>query len=152
MKDWLKALTFCLLAVVGFLGWRYLIHSEPLRFGANAIPEQPGTPVILFGYGITLLGVILGSAYRELQARRQRGLIRLKSFREFLGSVFLSLDFWMSLCGSPLVYALIWKSMDGGNIAGLTTIALQNGFCCTVIISSLMAKPLSPTNSLDPPK
>jgi hypothetical protein len=144
-RRWIRIPLFLLLALIGFLGWRYLIASEPLRFGANAAPEQQGTRVMIYGYAITLLGVVLGSAYRELQARKQRGETRITSLRDFAGAVFLSLDFWMSLCGSPLVYALIWKSMSGGNIAGLSTIALQNGFCCTVIISSLISKPTQPT-------
>lgn len=144
MSRWTKIIVYLLLAVIGIVGWRYLIHSEPLRFGANAVPEQQTTGVMLYGYAITLLGVVLGSAYRELQARKQRGETRLTSVQEFAGSVFLALDFWMSLCGSPLVFALIWKSMEGGSVAGLSTIALQNGFCCTVVISSLMAKPQQP--------
>jgi hypothetical protein len=140
----IKVPLFVFLAVAGIVGWRYLIASEPLRFGANAAPEQQRTGVLIYGYAITLVGVVLGAAYRELQARKQRGETSITSPRDFLGAVFLSLDFWMSLCGSPLVYALIWKSMDGGNVAGLSTIALQNGFCCTVIISSFMAKPTQP--------
>ncbi len=141
MRSWMKIPLFLLLAAIGIIGWRYLLGSELLRFGANAVPEQPGARVLVYGYIVTLVGVVLGSAYRELQARKQRGETSINGFRSFLGSVFLSLDFWMSLCGSPLVYALIWKSMEGGNLAGLTTIALQNGFCCTVIISSLISKP-----------
>jgi hypothetical protein len=144
-RRWIKIPLFLALAVIGIVGWRYLISSEPLRFGATAVPEQQGTRVLIYGYAVTLAGVVLGSAYRELQARKQRGEMSLTSLRDFVGAVFLSLDFWMSLCGSPLVYALIWKSMDGGNIAGLSTIALQNGFCCTVIISSFMSKPNQPT-------
>jgi hypothetical protein len=141
MRGWVKIPLFLLLAIVGIVGWRYLLASELLRFGANAAPEQPGARVMVYGYMITLVGVVLGSAYRELQTRKQRGETRIKSPRSFFSAVFLSLDFWLSLCGSPLVYALIWKSMEGGNLAGLSTIALQNGFCCTVIIGSLISKP-----------
>lgn len=141
MSRRVKLIIYVLLAAAGFVGWRLLIRSEPLRFGANAVPEQQTTGVMVYGYAITLLGVVLGSVYRELQARRQRGETHIKNMKKFFGSVFLSLDFWMSLCGSPLVFALIWKSMEGGSVAGLSTIALQNGFCCTVIVSSLMAKP-----------
>jgi hypothetical protein len=141
MRAWVKMPLFLLLAIIGIIGWKYLLGSELLRFGANAAPEQPGARVLIYGYIITLAGVVLGSAYRELQTRKQRGETMIRSPRRFLRAVFLSLDFWMSLCGSPLVYALIWKSLEGGNLAGLTTIALQNGFCCTVIIGSLISKP-----------
>jgi hypothetical protein len=148
MRSWMKIPLFWLLAIIGIVGWRYLLGSELLRFGANAAPEQPSTRVLVYGYMITLVGVVLGSIYRELQTRKQRGDTSITSLRSLLASVFLSLDFWMSLCGSPLVYALIWKSMEGGNLAGLSTIALQNGFCCTVIIGSLISKPAqTPTTS-----
>lgn len=147
MRGWVRIPLFLLLAIIGIVGWRYLLGSELLRFGANAAPEQPGARVLIYGYVITLIGVVLGSAYRELQTRKQRGETTIRSPRRLLRAVFLSLDFWMSLCGSPLVYALIWKSMEGGNLAGLTTIALQNGFCCTVIIGSLISKPAQTPSS-----
>lgn len=144
---WIRLLVFPLLMLVGICGWVYIVRPEPSRFGAGATPEQQTAPVLVYGYVVTFVGVVIGSAYRELQARKQRGLTRIESVGEFVKSVFMSLDFWMSLCGSPLVYALLWRSADGGNVAGLTTIALQNGFCCTVIISSLMAKPPEPATS-----
>jgi hypothetical protein len=94
----------------------------------------------LYGYLVTLVGVILGSAYRELQAHKERGDPQIRSFSLFAKSVFLSVDFWMRSCRSPIVYALLWKSLDGGNVAGLSVIALQNGFCCTMVVSNFLKR------------
>lgn len=148
MRNWIRAGAYVLLAIIGIFGWRYIVLSEPLRFGANAIPTRQSVGVIIYGYLVTIAGVVLGSAYRELQARRQLGEKQIRSIKKFTRSIFSSIDLWMSFCGSPLVYAILWRSMDGGSIPALTTIALQNGFCCTVIISSLLA-PTQQQNGTD---
>jgi hypothetical protein len=135
-----RSLCYALLAAVGLAGWTFLTRSEPKRFGANAEPVPPSGLLVAYGYGVTLVGVVLGSAYRELQARKARGEVRIANWRKFASPVFRSIDLWMSLCGSPLVYAFLWRSFDGAGMAALTTVALQNGFCCTVIISSLISK------------
>jgi len=126
------------LMVVGIGVYYWMTHREVLAFGMNEAPTQQGFAVIAYGYLLTVAGVILGSAYRELQARRARGEQRLSNVGGFVRDVFLSIDFWMSACGSPIVYALLWKSLEGGSVAALTIVALQNGFCCTVIVDRLV--------------
>jgi hypothetical protein len=135
-----KMFLYVLLASIGFFAWHYLVTAQPLRFGANETPETQKVSVVIYGYLVTLAGVVLGSAYRELQARKERGETQIGSVPAFAKSVVLSIDFWTSLCGSPIVYALLWRSLDGGNIAGLTVIALQNGFCCTMVISNFLKR------------
>jgi hypothetical protein len=135
-----KVTLFVALACIGFLVWRYLVTAQPLQFGANETPETQGLGTVLYGYLVTLVGVVLGSAYRELQARKERGETQIANVPSFAKSVLLSIDFWTSLCGSPIVYALLWKSLQGGNMAGLTVIALQNGFCCTMVISTFLKR------------
>ena len=135
-----KMILYVGLACVGFLVWHYLVTAQPLRFGANETPATQKVSVVMYGYLVTLAGVVLGSAYRELQARKERGETQISSLRGFARSVFLSIDFWTSMCGSPIVYALLWRSLDGGNVAGLTVIALQNGFCCTMVISNFLKR------------
>jgi hypothetical protein len=71
---------------------------------------------------------------------RDKGETRITNVPLFFKNVFTSIDLWMGLFGAPIVYALLWKSLEGGSVAGLTVIALQNGFCCTVIIANLMKK------------
>jgi hypothetical protein len=143
MKNWkvaLRIILYLALAVAGFLIFNHLATRQPLRFGANEAPETQKIGVIFYGYGITLIGVVLGAAYRELQARREKGETQLASVTGFATSVLRSIDFWLSLCGSPIVYALLWKSLEGGNQAGLTIMALQNGFCCTMVVGALLKR------------
>jgi hypothetical protein len=133
-----RIITAVILVGVGFFGMYWIAQRGPLVFGLNETPETQGFPVIAYGYAMTAIGVILGSIYRELQALRAAGIKRITNVRRFFRDVFRSIDFWMSACGSPIVYALLWKSLEGGSVAALTIIALQNGFCCTVIIEKLM--------------
>lgn len=134
-----KILTYLLppvALVAGFVIWYYLISDQALRFGAQEIPQQQSWGVISYGYLMTVLGVVLGSAYRELQKMKEAGQTQING--TFFKNLLTSIDLWMSLIGSPLVYALLWKSVEGGSIASLTLIALENGFCCNVVISNIV--------------
>ena len=97
-----------------------------------------------YGYAVTLAGVALGSSYRELQRRQAKGHRQIKSVRSFFRSVLRSIDFWMGICASPMVFALILQSAGGASTAALTAIGLQNGFCCTGAI------PIRPPSSGSP--
>jgi hypothetical protein len=138
MKRWLWTV-YALLAVVGFTAWKYLITIGPTRFGSSEpVPTSGNYCIVAFGYLVTLLGVLLGSVYRQLRARADAGTTSVGDPRLFFGTVFTSVEFWMSMCGSPIVYALLWKSVGGGDLSALTIIALENGFCCTTILSNFV--------------
>jgi len=134
-----KFVLFPLLAVSGFIIWWYLAQPRQLQFGAQVIPAQGNYFIIAYGYLVTLAGVIIGCSYRQLQKLRDAGESNIQKPGLFLKQIASSIDLWMGIFGSPIVYALLWKSIDGGNISGLTVIALQNGFCCTLIISNFVA-------------
>lgn len=136
---YVRMIAALLLFIGGVGGWYLLVHREQLTFGFNETPTQPGIGVIAYGYLITLVGVVLGAIYRELQARRARGQQQLETIGGLFRDVFRSVDLWMSACASPIVYALLWKSFAGGGVAALTIVGLQNGFCCTVILDRLTA-------------
>lgn len=126
-----------LLAIICFgISW-WLMVRNPVRFGAVAVTASSGSGRLILGYILTLVGVIVGTAYRELQSRKDKGETILPDFNLFLKSIFLSIDFWLGICGSPLVYALIVQATEGGGMAGLAVMAIQNGFFCTVVISGL---------------
>jgi len=93
---------------------------------------------LVYGFVITMAGVFLGSAFREL--KRQKEELRRQSIHplSFFAGVLRSIDFWMGVCAAPIVYALLIRSLDGGGDAGLTVIALQNGFCCTLLASQVL--------------
>lgn len=129
------------LAAIASAWWSFqLSHTPTIRFGAVAVAESNGALMLAYGYAMTVLGVALGSAYRNLQDRQKRGQKKIAAIGAFLRGVFTSIDFWLGLVASPLVYALLLRSTEGGSVSGLTAIALQNGFCCTVIVSGIMEK------------
>jgi hypothetical protein len=135
-----KFILFPVLSILGFIIWWRLVQPHELQFGAQAVPVEGNFLIVIYGYLVTLLGVVLGSGYRELQKLRESGATRIENMRAFFKNIFSSVDLWLGLFGSPIVYALLWKSVAGGNISGLTIIALQNGFCCTVIISNFVRR------------
>lgn len=118
------------------LAW-WIVVGSPVRFGAVAASESTVVWRLALGYLMTVVGVVMGSGYRNLQARRERGETEIPGLQKFARSVLFSVDFWLGVCGSPLVYALLVRATDGGNMAGLIAIAMENGFFCTVIISGL---------------
>lgn len=129
-------------AAAALVSYLYIVVSSgPVRFGAVAVAEPFGSLRLVFGYLMTIVGVVLGTAYRNLQSLRDRGQSEISGVGLFVRSVFLSIEFWLGLCGSPLVYALLVRSTEGGGLAGLTAVAIQNGFFCTVIVAGLAAKP-----------
>jgi hypothetical protein len=112
----LRWLGLAALAAAGLGAWIYLAPVDRGSFGFAAPGAAAATTkvlVIAYGYGITVIGVVLGSFYRELQRRQSAGVTEIK-LGELRHAVFGSTDFWMSLCGSPLVYALLLQSVATG--------------------------------------
>lgn len=124
------------MAAMGFLLLHYLLTRQPIRFGANAVPESASVATVLIGYALTVMGVLLGTGYRSLQAMKVAGkdFPGLPNFSRQMGR---SVDLWMGLFASPIVFALILQSTGGAGWAAITAIALQNGFSCTVVISGI---------------
>jgi len=146
-----KTILYATFALVGMFGWIYLTTPSSLSFGALQDPNSTSNKIWLwiFGYLVTLIGVASGSGYRNLQKQRSQ---TIGSIREFFGGIFLSTDLWMGLLGSPIVYGLILKSTEGMSRAAFFVTALENGFCCTILINSLSPKndgvPQSPTPAI----
>ena len=140
-----KFFLFPLLAIIGFVAWWRLVQPQQLQWGAQSIPASDNFLIVVYGYAVTLIGVMLGSGYRELQKLREGGKTNIENVGLFFKGIFSSIDLWMGLLGSPIVYALLWKSIDSSNVSGLTIVALQNGFCCTVIISNFTKGKHEPT-------
>lgn len=144
-RPWLLASIVVALLCIGVSWW--LLVRTPVRFGAVAVSSSSGVWRLVYGYAMTVFGVIFGTAYRNLQSLRDKKETNIPGIGPFFQSVFLSVDFWLGVCGSPLVYALIVQATEGGSIAGLTVMAIQNGFFCTVVIAGL-----NPSNGLIPSK
>jgi hypothetical protein len=125
--------------VVGFLLYWYLAPRSA-SFGMFEGNSNSGTLRLGLSFGATVAGVILGSVYRQLRELQAQGTRKIENFGVFFGDVFRSTDMWIGLAGSPLVYALLLKSSDGMSLPGLLTVALENGFCCLLIINGFLSK------------
>lgn len=126
---------YATLAIGGIAGWLYFATPSNLAFGGLQDPNSTTNRVWLWvlGYLITLGGVACGSGYRSLQKLQGQSI---GSVRKFFGGVLLSTDLWMGLLGSPIVYGLILRSTTGMSHSAFFVTALENGFCCTILINS----------------
>jgi hypothetical protein len=59
--------------------------------------------------------------------------------RPLLRDVFSSVDFYIGLVGAPIVYGLLWRSLADISLAGLSVIALQNGFTSHAILDQFVS-------------
>lgn len=95
---------------------------------------------LLVGFAATVAGVVLGSTYRHLAQLRQQGVQTMKSFRAQAVGIARSVDLWMGLVASPLVYGLLIQSLADVGRAGLVIVGLENGFCCLLIADAFMRR------------
>jgi len=135
---------------VGFTGsvllyWQ-MSANPAVIFGANNAPPSERGWMIAYGYLMTVVGVFCGAACRQLIALRAGGMTTIPSIPRFFSVSLRSIDFWLGLFGSPLVFASALKGFDGQSLAGLTLLALQNGFTCTIIIATFLAPPTQATS------
>jgi hypothetical protein len=86
---------------------------------------------------MTLIGVFIGAAYRRLIEMRGKGVATVK-FHRLATEVLRSIDFHIGLIGSPLIFGLIWQAIDDISIAGITVIALQNGFASHAVLERVV--------------
>jgi hypothetical protein len=54
--------------------------------------------------------------------------------------MFRSVDMWLGIAGAPIVYALLLKATDGMSMPGLLAVALENGFCCLIIVNGFIGR------------
>jgi hypothetical protein len=91
----------------------------------------------VYGFLITLVGVFIGAAYRRLIELRGKGTTAV-SLPAVTTDVVRSIDFHIGLVGSPLVFGLIWQSIGDISVAGITMIALQNGFTSHAVLERVV--------------
>jgi hypothetical protein len=125
--------------VLGFVLYLNFV-PRTASFGMQAEADGSGMLRIVLSFAATIAGVVLGSVYRQVRELQARGTPKIDDFGAFFGDVFRSTDMWLGLVGSPLVYALLLKSSDGMGFSGLITVALENGFCCLLIVNGFVGK------------
>lgn len=127
-----------LLAIAtGFISFQFLAPRGE-SFGLFVAGDE--NSVIRFGltYLATIGGVFLGSLYRALSALKDAGVGKVP--RRFIAGRLQSVDMWLGLVASPVVFALLMKASDGMTLPGLIILALENGFCALIIIESFTRK------------
>jgi hypothetical protein len=139
-----------LLAVIGLIFWiayvEFVLTDSPKFLVGQSSLAGSGAKAILivYGYATLVVGVFLGSGYRELKERRTKDIKQIK-VSELFASILHSTDFWLGLFGSPVVYAILLQAIDLNNAsvasaAGLTLVGLQNGFVCQSIADAIRPK------------
>lgn len=125
---------------IGLAGFWLLLPREPsygmFQEGAAADVARVG-----LSFFATLGGVVLGSAYRQLKKLQAAGQEVIDNAGALVSRMSRSLDLWLALASAPIVYALLLKTTAGMNLSGLIVVALQNGFCCLLIIDQLNPAP-----------
>ena len=129
---------FLILALgFGFEVYQYLVPRDT-SFGLFSADDGSATARFGLAFIATILGVVLGSFYRNLKRMKEQGKERIENISVFFGDIFLSVDMWLGLVTSPIVFALILKASDGMALPALIVMALENGFCALIIIDSFM--------------
>jgi len=105
-------------------------------FGGTTPSLKDTMMTAAYGFTITLLGVTLGALYRRLIKLRDQGAERVPIFETLVGAL-TSTDFLLGIVGSPVVFGLLWQAISTMPLAGITIIALQNGFASHAIVDQL---------------
>ena len=123
------------------------VIAVALSFILFGLVSSPSTPLGMMevtselplrstlGFSATLLGVLLGVVYRELREVQATGEKRLK-VRAFFRDIRRSINLWLGMVGAPVVFALLLKSSEGARLGGFLVMALEHGFCCSIILNA----------------
>jgi hypothetical protein len=123
----------------GAIGWA-LLAPRSTTFGLFAGDQIGRFLTIAVGYIATVAGAFLGGIYRELRARQRRGETRIESPLSFFGELLRSINVWLAITGSPIVFALLLKTASGMGLSGIVVVALENGFSCLLVLDSLVGE------------
>ena len=132
-------------AVIGLGGWLWIMSSSASRvFGAFEVDRTGRVVLYVYGYVLTLASAYLGSAYRRLVTLRAQHKKRIP--KGFWRDTARSIEFGISICGSPVAFGLVMQTADGISLAGFTVVAIQNGFFCPLVVSLLQKEKFGSDN------
>ena len=126
-----------LAVALGFAGFWYLL-PKTTAFGMFEAAGEAHASRLLLSFAAVLAGVVLGSVYRQLRKLQLQGAEMIDDVGAFAERMFRSVDMWLALVGSPIVYALLLQSANGMNLPGLLTVGLENGFCCLLLVDQFV--------------
>lgn len=130
----------CLAACIGILIFFSGRVSESSLYGAFDGSEN-GKPLVtaLIGFITTVTGVFIGSLYRRLLKLKEGGAQSV-NVKKLVPEVVTSIDLMIGLISSPIVFGLLWQSLESLQLSGLIVICLQNGFACNSVIGAFINK------------
>lgn len=142
-------LKFTLLGIAalasGLAGYWFLIPQTIFRDQLGFSSVDAPLFKLAVGYVALVIGAFLGSGFRALLRLRASGQTEVSPV-VFASSVFKSIDFWLGLFGSPIVFSFILKGLDQIDLRSFIAIALQNGFLGSILVEQFLAqrKPVQP--------
>jgi len=143
IRPWQAVILVGTAIIVGLVAYWYLAPRET-SFGMFDEDGATGNFRFALTFIATLIGVALGSIYRELKDLQAQGIRTIPELKPFFSEVGRSTDLWLGLAGSPIVYGLLLQASNGMSLPGLIVVALQNGFCCLVIVNGFVGKKATP--------
>ena len=117
-----------------------ILHHGARRSGCSKGQRPRARYVFILSFLATIIGVICGSFYRELRSLQAKNVTTIQDPGLFFGNMVRSVDMWLGFAGSPIVYSLLLKATDGMSLPGLLAVALENGFCCLIIVNGFIGK------------
>lgn len=135
---WSKRITLGAAVLVGAMAW-IVMAPKGSTFGLFSADQAGRIITLVIGYFATATGAFLGAVYRDLRTRQRRGETHVESLSAFLSELLRSINLWLALTGSPIVFALVLKTTSGMGLSGIVVVALENGFSCLLVLDSLVA-------------
>lgn len=124
---------------VGFFGfWR--LAPRTTTFGMFGGEGEAQFGRIALSFSATILGVVLGTLYRSLRRLQESGATAIENVRAFFSGLLRSIDLWLGMAGSPIVFALVLQSTSGMTVPGLLLVGLENGFCCLIVVNAFVGR------------
>jgi hypothetical protein len=131
MPNSLKYLGSLVAIGIGLWGYHQLVPKDD-SFGLFSAQDGQATLSFLLTFAATVTGVVLGSLYRGLSKLRDAGVPTVPP--GYFAGLFRSVDMWIGLVASPIVFALLLKASEGMALPAVLILALENGFCALIII------------------
>lgn len=144
MNIYVAVIVCVLCAAIGFVLFWFIVVPQDHGF-FSVTDSNAGR--LLIGFAATLAGVLLGSTYRNLARMRAANVETIRNVGRFTSNVLRSVDLWMGLVASPLVYGLLVQSATSMALPGLVVVALENGFCCLLIAENITRRTASAPDS-----
>jgi hypothetical protein len=124
IRPWQAVILVGTAIIVGLVAYWYLAPRET-SFGMFDEDGATGNFRFALTFIATLIGVALGSIYRELKDLQAQGIRTIPELKPFFSEVGRSTDLWLGLAGSPIVYGLLLQASNGMSLPGLIVVALR---------------------------